>query len=283
MNFIAEVSSNHNRDLSRCFKFIDVAAESGCNSIKFQLFKIEELFSQEILLKSESHRKRKQWELPLEFIPRLAQRCLDVGINFACTPFYLDAVSELLPYVSFYKIASYELLWDELLISCAKTNKPIIISTGMANLKEITHAKNILVENGCRDLTILHCTSSYPTPYYDANLKAIETLRFETKCKIGWSDHTVSPAVIQRAIHKWGAEVIEFHLDIDGIGDEFNSGHCWLPNQISDVIKEVNIALKSDGNGIKEPVACEMSDRLWRADPSDGLRPLKQIRGIWKP
>ena len=121
IKFIAEVSSNHHRSIDRSFAFIDAAAEAGCQAVKFQLFRVEKLFASEILKKSEEHRKRKDWELPLDFIPKLAQRCKDNDIEFACTPFYLDAVSELDPFVDFYKIASYELLWDDLLAKCAQT------------------------------------------------------------------------------------------------------------------------------------------------------------------
>ena len=112
---IAEVSSNHNRDLERCFKFIDTAAKIGCNSVKFQLFKIDKLFAPEILEKSERHRKRADWELPIEFLPELANRSHKQGLEFSCTPFYLEAVKELEPFVDYYKIASYDLLWDELI------------------------------------------------------------------------------------------------------------------------------------------------------------------------
>ena len=199
------------------------------------------------------------------------------GIQFSCTPFYLAAVDELQPYVDFYKVASYELLWDDLLVACARTGKPVIISTGMANLEEIKHAVKILRNNNCEP-TVLHCTSAYPTPYIEANLSAIETIRNATNCDVGWSDHTVNPGVIHRAIHKWNAQVVEFHLDLDGKGDEFKSGHCWLPEQIKPVIRQVREAMNSDGDGIKEPVPSEMPDRLWRADPSDGLRPFKSIR-----
>ena len=80
----------------------------------------------------------------------------------------------------------------------------------------------------------------------------------------------------------WGAKVIEFHLDLDGKGEEYASGHCWLPDQIGAVIQDVNKAFLADGNGIKEPVPSELADRLWRADPSDGLRPLKELRAQWK-
>ncbi len=231
---------------------------------------------------SEKHRKRKEWELPLEFVPKLAQRCQEREIEFSCTPFYLEAVSELQPYVAFFKIASYELLWDDLLAACARTGKPIILSTGMATIDEIKHAVAVLQQNGCNAPTLLHCTSAYPTPYTDANLAAIETIRQATGCEVGWSDHTVEPGVIHRAIHRWGARVIEFHLDLEGKGEEFAVGHCWLPEQISAVISDVKKGFVADGNGIKEPVPSELPDRLWRADPSDGLRPMKEMREQWK-
>ena len=280
VNFIAEVSSNHSRDINRCLDFIDCAADIGCDSVKFQLFKIDKLFAPEILEKSEKHRMRKQWELPLDFLPILAERCNKKGIQFSCTPFYLEAVKELEQYVDFYKIASYELLWDDLLIACALTGKPVIISTGMANLDEIKHAVKTLRNNNCEP-TVLHCTSAYPTPYKEANLSAIETIRDSIGCEVGWSDHTVNPGVIHRAIHKWNAKVVEFHLDLEGKGEEFESGHCWLPDQIGSVIKQVRHAEGADGDGIKEPVPSEMSDRLWRTDPSDGLRPFKSIRNTF--
>jgi N-acetylneuraminate synthase len=276
--FIAEVSSNHSRDLRRSLDFIDCAAEIGCDAVKFQLFRIDELFSPEILSKSEKHRERRQWELPLEFLPKLSARCREKGVQFSCTPFYLDAVKILEPYVAFYTIASYELLWDELLAACARTGKPVILSTGMATIDEVKHAVEALHQNGCKAPTLLHAISAYPAPYGEANLAAIETLRQVTGCEIGWSDHTVEPAVIHRAIHRWGARVIEFHLDLDGKGEEFEAGHCWLPDQIAAVIRDVKKSFEADGNGIKEPVPSELSDRMWRADPSDGLRPLKEIR-----
>lgn len=283
--FIAEVSSNHNQDIDRCFAFIDKAAAIGCDAVKFQLFKIEELFAPEILSKSEEHRQRKAWELPVEFLAALADRCSKTGIQFACTPFYLKAVEELLPHVDFYKIASYELLWNDLLIACAKTKKPVVISTGMATLDEVKSAVEVIIKAGCENLTILHCVSGYPTPVNECNLAAIETLRneirnpkSEIRIQVGWSDHSVTPGVIYRAIHRWDAEMIEFHLDLDGTGEEYKTGHCWLPDQIKTVIETVRSGLQSDGTGEKVPTPSELPDRDWRADPIDGLRPLKHIR-----
>jgi len=276
--FISEVSSNHSQDIERALKFIDQSVSVGCSAVKFQLFKIEKLFSKEALDDNPETINRKKWELPLEFLPILSKHCSKRKIQFSCTPFYIEAVDELNDYVDFFKIASYELLWDDLLIACAKTKKPLILSTGMATMDEIEHAVAVIRENGCQKLTLLHCTSAYPTPHNEANLAAIKTLSKKFNCSVGWSDHTVNPGVINRAINKWGAEVIEFHMDLEGEGDEFKSGHCWLPNQIVHVIKQAKDGLSADGDGIKSPVESEKSDRMWRADPSDGLRPLKSMR-----
>lgn len=281
VEFVAEVSSNHHRDLSRCLAFIDKAAEIGCSAVKFQLFKINELFAPEILAKSKTHRDRKAWELPIEFLPELVRRCRSVSIKFACTPFYLDGVEELYPYVDFYKIASYELLWEDLLRACARTGKPVVLSTGMALLDEVAGAVETLLSAGCRDLTLLHCVSGYPTPAGECNLKAIETLRRQFGCPVGWSDHSVNPGVIYRAVHRWGAALVEFHLDLDGEGEEYRTGHCWLPEQIGPVIQAVQTGFYADGNGEKVPTPSELPDREWRADPADGLRPMRAVRQRW--
>lgn len=285
VKFIAEISSNHNRDLDRSKLFIKTAAEIGCQGVKFQLFKIEQLFAPEILLKSKKHRDRANWELPVEFIPELAQYTRELGLEFACTPFYLKAVDELEPYVDFYKIASYELLWQELFIKCANTGKPLIFSIGMATLNEIKSAMRILCTGKTKEITVMHCNSAYPTPIKDANLKALSKLRealvdFERILNIsyGWSDHTVSPSVIYRAVHHYNVKYIEFHLDLDGKGEEYSAGHCWLPDQISKVIKTVEEGYLADGSGIIEPSVSELPDRDWRADPNDGLRPLLKLR-----
>ncbi len=281
--FIAEVSSNHARDLGRCLDFVDTAAGIGCDAVKFQLFRVDELFAPEILARSAAHRQRKDWELPTEFLPAIAERCGERGVEFTCTPFSLQAVTDLAPFVTRYKIASYELTWPALIEACAGTHKPLILSTGMATSDEIAAAVVHFRRSGGRDLTLLHCVSGYPHPVEDANLAAIETLRRAHHCPIGWSDHSASPGVIQRAIHRWGASVVEFHLDLDGTGDEFKTGHCWLPPAIERVMAEIRDGLRADGDGVKQPMPAEIADRDWRADPSDGLRPMKRLRADWMP
>ena len=275
---VSEVSSNHSKDIDRAKKFIDISKDIGCNAVKFQLFKIDKLFAPEILAKSKEHRKRKEWELPVEFLPELSSHARSLGMKFSCTPFYLEAVWELKPFVDFYKIASYELLWDALIIECAKTGKDLVLSTGMATLGEIEHAVEVFRKHSNAKLTLLHAISGYPTPIQEANVAAIKTLKEAFKCDVGLSDHSVSTAVLLRAVFKYDATMIEFHLDIDGKGEEFKAGHCWLPDDIKKTVKLIKEGFMADGDGIKRPAASELQDRLWRADPSDGLRPFKQIR-----
>lgn len=285
VEFVAEVSSNHNKDLDRCVKFIDTASNIGCDTVKFQLFRVSELFAPEILKKRKELQKRAEWELPLEFIPVLSESCRTRKIKFSCAPFYIEAVQQLRPHVNFYKIASYELLWHDLLRRCSQTELPIVLSTGMATLDEIDTAVDTIKSSGGTSITLLHCLSSYPALPQQCNLAAIKTLQDRYGCQVGWSDHSVKDSVIYRAVYKWNASMIEFHLDIDGKGKEYEIGHCWLPETIADVINNIRNGkgenksdISADGNGIKEPVESEMHERSWRADPSDGLRPLLKMR-----
>ena len=278
--FVAEVSSNHSQDLGRCLEFIGRAAELGCSAVKFQLFRMDQLFAPEILRHSAEHRQRSAWELPPSFLPDLADKCRASGIKFACTPFDLEAVEQLQPYVDIYKIASYELLWHPLLEACARTGKPLVVSTGMATLDEIRVAVDQIRSAGCKDLTLLHCHSHYPTPVEDCNLAAIETMRQAFGCPVGWSDHSARPEVIYRAAYRWRASMIEFHFDLDGQGEEFGPGHCWLSTEIQEVIASVQSGFAADGNPQKLPTEREQQERTWRADPRDGLRPLESTRRL---
>jgi len=276
--FIAEASSNHGRDLDRARAFVDAAADAGCDAVKFQLFKIDRMFAPEILAQSPKHRARSEWELPLDHLGPLAEHCSARKIQFSCTPFYIEAVAELAPFVDFYKVASYELLVTDLLKACAASGKPVVLSTGMATVDEIAAAAGTLIAAGAADITLLHCVSAYPTPAGEANLSAIQQLRDMTGLKVGWSDHTRRPAVIERAVHRWNAAAIEFHLDLDGEGAEYAAGHCWLPEEIAPVIARIRESAIADGSGFTGPQPSELSDRDWRADPADGMRPLRHVR-----
>ena len=194
----------------------------------------------------------------------------------------MEGVRFLKDYVDFFKISSYELLWNKLLIECAKTNKPIIISTGMATLNEVSRAVKNLKNTGNKNITVMHCISTYPADFKFANLSVIEKLRKKLKVNIGWSDHTVNPNVIMRAIYRWNVKDIELHYDLeDKKGYEFKGGHCWLPQDAFKLIHNINEGLLSDGKNIKKPTKSELKDRDWRTDPIDGLRPFIKIRKKW--
>ena len=149
--------------------------------------------------------------------------------------FYIDAVKELKPYVDFYKISSYEILHKELLVQCAKTKKPVIISTGMANFSEVKEATKTLKNNGCKKITVLHCVSSYPAKITDCNLNSIKYLSKKLKCENVADDHSRNPMVINEVISQFNVKFIELHIDIEGKGYEFNQGQCWLPAELKEL------------------------------------------------
>ena len=254
--FIAEASSNHGRDLARALAFVDAAADAGCDAVKFQLFKIDRMFAPEILARSAKHRARREWELPLAHLAPLAERCLKRGIQFSCTPFYLEAVEELRPFVAFYKIASYELL----------------VSRSARGLRRHRQTRRALHRHGDdggdragranAESARAHPTSRCCIAYRPIRRRPRRpifppspTIRDATGCPAGWSDHTRRPAVIERAVHRWGAAAVEFHLDLDGEGAEYAAGHCWLPQEIAPVIARIRESLVADGNGLQGAAA----------------------------
>lgn len=285
--FIAEIGSNHNRDEQRCLELIEQAAAAGCEAVKLQIFRVEDLFAPIALQHHPALRARSAWEFPVEMLPTVRACCSELGIALGATPFALWAVDELEPYVDFFKVASYELLWPELLRACAATGKPLIISTGMATEAEIGGAVDVVGE---ANLTLLHCVSGYPTPPEQSNLGAIEALRSRFGCSVGWSDHTGVIDVVARAAVHWSASDIEAHIDLDGAGHGAGP-HNWTAQTIAEAIRAIDAVRAAavpamapaharlvDGDGVKRPMPIELPDVLWRADPDDGLRPLAEMR-----
>ena len=282
--FIAEVGSNHLQSINRCKKFIDVSKKSGFQAIKFQLFKIEDLFHPSTIKKNKLYKIRNR-ELPKKFIPKLYKYAKQKKIYFGCSVFNIGDIPFLRKYVDFFKVASYELLWLKLIDKLSKTKKPVIISTGMSSFKEVNKVLKLLKKNKNKDVNILRCTSNYPAKKEVVNLKSIVYLKKKIRqnykfknINIGYSDHSKLPGVIYRACNKYDAKIIELHLDLDGKGSEFGPGHCWLPLETAEIIKNIQIGLEADGDGNLQPKSSEKNERLWRADPIDGLRPTKKIR-----
>lgn len=276
--YIAEVGSNHNGSLVRAAKLIDDAAEAGFSGVKFQQFSVRRLFRPEALAANPELLKREALELPIEWHEQLSERAHEKGLQYGVTPFYPGCISALNEHADFFKVASYSLLDKCLLVCLTETGKPVIISTGMATMKEVTHAVRLMQTLDQEDITLLHCLSAYPAPATECNLKAIDTLRKEFKLRVGWSDHTTSGTVIRSAIWRWGADPVELHFDLEdrkGIETE----HSWTKYSVQMLRGWMHDFPSAslddfDGDGVKQPAQCELEERKWRADPSDGFRPM---------
>ena len=257
VKFIADVGSNHNRDLDRVYCLIKTAKEVGCWAVKFQLFRPDDLYRE---LTAERRAELELASLPWEFIPQIAKWCKEFDLVFGCTPFSIEAVDYLAPYVDYFKISSYEILRLNLIRWCAKRNKPIHISTGMADLSEINAARRAAFP---RNPIIYSCRADYPARPEDC--------MFDSYFFMNWSDHTVEPGVIYSAVGRC-AEYIEFHLDIEDMaGNESKHGHVWNPSKIRDVIRTVRVMENSWWSSDHRDY--DYNDTNKRADPIDGKRP----------
>jgi len=279
IRFIAEIGANHNKNLKRCRSLIDKAQDCGFTDIKFQLFDTEKLISKN----TKSFYKKnfkifKKFELPKKFIPIISKYCKKKRIKFGCSVFGIEDITYLKKYVNFFKISSYDILRKDLITLSAKTRKPIIISTGASKLNEVSNAVKSAKKGKTKNISILHCVSNYPTEEKNCNLKSIKFLRKKFKLKTGWSDHTVNPLLIYSAIKNHGAEIIEMHFDLDKKGNEFNSGHCWTPKESFDLITYIKNEKKIDGKLSKKLAKSEHFERVFKSDPSDGMRPLIKFR-----
>lgn len=271
---IAEASSNHGGNLDRAKQMIDVAAEVGADAIKFQVFSADKIAAntddprtivradEKSVFVTQDTRLIDLYrnnELPRAWLPELARYSKEKGIIFFATPFDEEAVDQLESvHVPAYKIASYELLDVPLLRKVAKTGKPVIISTGMADLGEIEFAVNTL---NSPQTIILHCNSTYPVPPENVNLRALETLRLAFPDQIiGFSDHSLGTAIPLAAV-TLGAKVIEKHFYLrDGVktvDDQFSLDYAAFKQMVAD-IRTIEKAL---GSSAKKPSQIEVCEK----------------------
>ncbi|MCP4613878.1 MAG: pseudaminic acid synthase [Planctomycetes bacterium] len=222
---IAEIGSNHNRDIDTAKKLIEVAKESGCDAAKFQSYTADELYSiytpriSEMDGRSEPsetlYELIKRIQMPIEWHQELKDYCDKVGITFCSTPFD-ESMVDVLESVNapFYKVASFEITHYPLLEKIAKTGKPVILSTGNSDLGDVERAITCLEENACSTYALLHCISQYPAELADINLRCIDTLRIAFDCVVGFSDHTTDSLSSSMAV-ALGASIIEKHITLD--------------------------------------------------------------------
>lgn len=224
---IAEAGSNHNRNMKQALRMIDVAAEAGADAVKFQTFSAETLYSKKTpdmsyLKKSKLLKKGqsvwdllKKNELPRPWHKALSDHCKKRKIIFLSTPFDLEAVDLLEKLkVPAYKIASYEITHLPLLKRVAQTKKPVILSTGMADLSDIETALEVLYKNGNRQVILLHCAINYPPKFEDLHLRSMQTMRLAFQVPVGFSDHSSGISADLAAV-ALGACVIEKHYTTD--------------------------------------------------------------------
>lgn len=264
---IAEAGVNHNGDFNLAKKLIDMAKDAGVDAVKFQTFKAENIVTpkaeqakyqtKNIGKKESQYAMLKRLELPYSAFRKLKKYCDKKGIIFLSTPHSskedVDIVAELCPAI---KIASGDLTNLPILEYMAKKQLPIILSTGMANLEEVREAvKTILPIN--KKLILLHCTTNYPTPLKEVNLKAILTMEKEFNLLIGYSDHTEEISVSLTAV-AMGACVIEKHFTLDKNMPGPDHKASLEPQELKTMVKGIRNIEAALGGGKKVPNPSEL-------------------------
>lgn len=264
---IAEAGVNHNGRLDLALKLIDAAADAGADAVKFQTFRAEQVvtasgkmadYQKRNLGKSESQLAMlKKLELKEEYYPALIKRAKKRGIIFLSTPHggfeSVDFLQKLK--ISAFKFGSGDLTNLPLLEYAAKFKKLMIISTGMATMKEIKSAVRAIKNAGNDSIIILHCTTNYPTPPNEVNLSAIKAMGRELGLSVGYSDHTEG-IKISVAAAVLGARVIEKHFTLDKTVPGPDHKASLEPAELKELVKRIRVAEKrlSDGESLENLV-----------------------------
>jgi N-acetylneuraminate synthase/N,N'-diacetyllegionaminate synthase len=258
---IAEAGSNHDRDIGQAKKMIDVAVEAGADAVKFQTFtanKIAANTSHPIMQLGDEYEGVKSLydlykglELPREWQRELKEYADQKGILFLSTPFDYDAVEELESLdMAVYKIASFEMVDLPFLRYIAKKQKPMILSTGMANLGEIEEALQAIYEEGNDQVALLHCGIGYPMPMEDVHLAAMDTMKQAFCVPVGYSDHTLGITVPIAAVAR-GAKVIEKHFTLDRNLSGPDHKFAIEPDELKTMVQGIRDVEKAIGSPIK--------------------------------
>lgn len=259
---IAEIGGNHEGDFQAALRMTDLAIDSGADVIKFQLYRGATLVSP--FESPDRHAHFKKFELEPEQHLELARRCKAAGVRYLASVWDLEMLDWIDPELDIYKVGSGDLTAYPVLGELARRGKPMILSTGLATLAEVVDAVEHIqrVNPAYRSpsmLALLQCTSMYPIPNGDANLRAMDTLRAATGLAVGYSDHTEGRLALVVAAAR-GAEILEFHFT------ETREGRTFRDHKISLTRDEVR-ALCDDldtvgellGDGIKRPLESEIS------------------------
>ena len=251
---IAEMSGNHNQSLERALAIVDAAADAGVDAVKIQTYTADtmtidigtgEFFisDKDSLWKGETlYHLYEKAHTPWEWHKAIFERCKERGIMGFSTPFDDTSVDFLEDLgVPCYKIASFENVDLPLIRKVARTGKPIIASTGMTTVAELSDLVQTVRENGCTDLTLLKCTSSYPASPEGTNLRTIPHMRELFGCAVGLSDHTLGIGVAVASV-ALGATVIEKHFTLSRVEGGVDAAFSLEPVEMAQLVRECRTA-----------------------------------------
>ncbi len=271
---VAEMSANHNGSIEEAFKIIESAKACGADAIKLQTYEAHTItidsdrddfkIKKGLWCGENLYDLYKRAQTPFSWHKALFNKAREVGITIFSTPFDETAV-ELLESLNApaYKIASFEAI-DLPLIQCvAKTKKPVIISTGMANFEEIGEAVETARSAGCVDLILLHCVSGYPTPIAQTNLRTMQDLSVQFNVMVGLSDHTLGMTTSIAAV-ALGAVFIEKHFTLSRDNGSADAAFSLTPNELSSLCSQCEDTWLALGDVDYSQKECEKENAVFR-------------------
>ncbi len=268
---IAEAGVNHNGSLELAKQLVDVAAEAGADAVKFQTFVPQNLVSRYAEKADYQKETTDKKESQLEMLQKVMlkkewhQVLIDYAeakrIQFISTPFDLESIDFLAGLnLPLYKIPSGEISNLPYLERISKLGKPVVLSTGMSTLYEVREAVNILRENGCPSVSVLHCNTQYPTPFEDVNLRVMDSLREELKLDVGYSDHTLGIEVPIAAV-AMGATIIEKHFTLNKTMEGPDHKASLEPNELIAMVRGIRNIEKAIGSSVKRVTDSEQGNK----------------------
>lgn len=272
---IAELSANHRGSLEAAVRLVEAAADSGADAIKLQTYTADTITIDadrpEFRITSGTvwdgrtlHALYAEAHTPWEWHEPLQRAATDRGLHFFSSPFDASAVEFLERLgVPAFKIASFEIVDIGLIDRVARTGKPMIISTGMATLTEITEAVETARAAGARDVALLKCTSAYPAPPEDVNLRTIPDMASRFELPVGLSDHTLGTAVPVAAVAV-GAAIVEKHLTLRRADGGPDAAFSLEPEELSQMVAAIRTVEAALGHISYEPTSHEVGSRILR-------------------
>lgn len=266
---VAEAGSNHDGNLDQALELINIAADAGVDAAKFQTFRAATLYprsagTSDYLGRSQSiYEIVRGLEMPLDWIPRLAARCAERAIAFLSTPFDESSADALIDHVPAFKIASYEMTHHPLVSHVARMGKPLIISTGTADLAEVGDTVEVVRTHGAPPLVLMQCTASYPATLDSLNVRAMVTLRERFGTLVGLSDHSREALAGPLSAVALGASVIEKHFTLNNRLPGPDHAYALEPPELAALVRSVREVERVLGSGLKAPLPEELELRAF--------------------